>query len=773
MKTKPDKLTASILVVVFGLLSAGCSLPGLISSVATPTTLPTLTPFGSIEGTLWHDECVNGEQSVVPEGCVGTIPGSYQADGILDPEEKGIPGGLIDLGEGACPSTGFRSVETDALGFYHFDQLLPGVYCVSVDRSSAVNAMKDPGIWTYPINASNTGNGIQTVVVGPDEQKTNINFGWDYLMQPVVPEAVSTPTQEPLPTATQAVPVCLNRAAFITDVTVPDGYEAEPGSSLTKTWRIKNTGTCTWNDDYDLVFTSGTSMGSPTALSIGATVKPGETIDVGVRLTLPSQEGTYIGNWKLRADDHSIFGFGDDGSATIWTRVVVQDEPPEDVWRGSYFDNPDLNGSPALVREDEKINFDWGSGSPASSVPSNRFSVRWERRMNLSESEYRIRVVADDGVRLYVDDQLVLDRWEKGTAREFTLVLWLDKGEHEFRMEYFEYDGKAEVEFKMTRRGSIHIENWRAVYWPNRTLSGDLAVVQDDAALDFDWEDESAVEGFPVDNFSARWEQEIEFTEGVYTFFARSDDGIRVWIDGKLLIDKWVTSDGTKVYEAKKTLSGVHTIRVEYFEKTGNARISVWWEMQEEVNAAPVSQPDSWTLSEDVALQTVTPGVLANDSDADGTALTAVLVSDVQHGTLVLAADGSFLYTPAADFYGSDTFTYKASDGVLFSDVVTVTLQIQTVNDTPQAVSDGVQVWAGQTVEISVLDNDTGLGDTPIILSADVSAKGVLVVVSGSKVQYSAPTGASGSDSFSYEIRDTDGEVSSAVVLVVILDPGG
>ena len=772
MKTNQIKLTVGILVVVIGVLSAGCALPVRMPLDAAPTTLPTQISFGSIEGTLWHDECLNSERDAVPEGCVGAIPGPYQADGILDPDEKGIPGGLVDLGAGACPSAGFRSVESDALGFYHFDQLLPGVYCVSVDRSSAVNAMKDPGIWTYPVNDSNTGAGMQTVVVGPNEQITSINFGWDYLMQPVVPEVASTPTHEPLPTPTQAVPVCLNQAAFIKDVTIPDGYAAEPGMSLTKTWRIKNTGTCTWNENFDLVFTSGTSMGSPAALSIGTTVKPGEVVDLGVRLTMSAQEGTYTGNWKLRADDLSIFGFGDDGSSTIWTRIVVQDEPPEDVWRGSYFDNPDMKGSPVLVREDEKINFDWNGSSPASSVPVNRFSVRWERRMNLSESEYRIRVVADDGVRLYVDDQLVLDQWEKGAAREFSLALWLDKGEHEFRLEYFEFDGKAEAEFRMLKRGSILIEDWKGMYWPNRNLSGDIAVVRNDADLDFNWEDESAVNGFPVDNFSARWEREIEFEEGVYTFFARSDDGIRVWIDGKLLIDKWVTSDGTRVYKADKTLSGAHIVRVEYFEKTGDARIHVWWEMQEKVNTAPTAQSDSWTLPEDVTLQTTAPGVLSNDSDSESTVLTAVLVTDVQHGTLSLAANGSFMYTPDSDYFGSDTFTYKASDGVLFSSEVTVTLQIQPVNDLPQAVVDTVEVWAGQMVEIYVLANDTGLGDSPVILTVGQSTKGVVPVVSGAVIQYSAPGGESGSDSFSYEIHDADGEVSSAVVSVIILDPG-
>ncbi len=94
---------------------------------------------------------------------------------------------------------------------------------------------------------------------------------------------------------------------------------------------------------------------------------------------------------------------------------------------------------------------------------------------------------------------------------------------------------------------------------------------------------------------------------------------------------------------------------------------------------------------------------------------------------------------------------------------MTVTIEVQPVNDTPQAAGVSVQVWAGQMVEIEVLANDTGLGDAPITLSAAESARGVQPVVQGSLVQYTAPEGASGSDSFTYEIRDADGETSSAV----------
>src|SRR5205814_352996 len=81
------------------------------------------------------------------------------------------------------------------------------------------------------------------------------------------------------------------------------------------------------------------------------------------------------------------------------------------------------------------------------------------------------------------------------------------------------------------------------------------------------------------------------------------------------------------------------------------------------VNDAPVAVNDSYTTAEDTTLNVAAAGVLANDSDVDGDSLSAVLVSQPTHGTLTLNSDGSFSYTPAANYHGTDGFTYKANDG--------------------------------------------------------------------------------------------------------------
>ena len=128
---------------------------------------------------------------------------------------------------------------------------------------------------------------------------------------PILPSATLTRTNTPIvvipPTAT---PIPCNAAKFVADVTIPDGTVFLPNSSFTKTWRIKNVGTCTWNMQYDLVFYNGSQMSAPGAVDFPASVAPGQEVDLSVNLTAPKDNGTYRSNWKLRDDKGMLFGLG-------------------------------------------------------------------------------------------------------------------------------------------------------------------------------------------------------------------------------------------------------------------------------------------------------------------------------------------------------------------------------------------------------------------------------------------------------------------------------
>lgn len=143
---------------------------------------------------------------------------------------------------------------------------------------------------------------------------------------PIPPTAIP-PTSTPVPTATTiptSTPVSYcDWAAFVKDVTVPDGSLFEAGEMFTKTWRIKNRGTCTWTPDYMLVFTSGDAMGETTALRLPGYLAPGQTVDISVTLTAPARAGQYTGYWMFRNPSGMLFGSGDNANKAIYVEIEV------------------------------------------------------------------------------------------------------------------------------------------------------------------------------------------------------------------------------------------------------------------------------------------------------------------------------------------------------------------------------------------------------------------------------------------------------------------
>lgn len=138
----------------------------------------------------------------------------------------------------------------------------------------------------------------------------------------VIPVTANTVTPQPTPTNTP-VPIPCNAASFVKDVSIPDGTVMAPGAGFTKTWRVKNIGTCTWTSDYELVYSSGDQMKAADSVKLGASVKPGETIDISVKMTAPSTAGEYTGYWKMRSADGKVFSFGAAGKTAIWVEIKV------------------------------------------------------------------------------------------------------------------------------------------------------------------------------------------------------------------------------------------------------------------------------------------------------------------------------------------------------------------------------------------------------------------------------------------------------------------
>jgi hypothetical protein len=107
------------------------------------------------------------------------------------------------------------------------------------------------------------------------------------------------------------------------DVTIPDDTTMQPGQAFIKTWRLQNSGTCTWTKDYTIALFSGEALKAPASVNLPQKVDPGQSVDISVDLVAPLTPGTYQGNWKLRNASSSWFGIGPGGGSPFWVRIIV------------------------------------------------------------------------------------------------------------------------------------------------------------------------------------------------------------------------------------------------------------------------------------------------------------------------------------------------------------------------------------------------------------------------------------------------------------------
>ena len=211
-------------------------------------------------------------------------------------------------------------------------------------------------------------------------------------------------------------------------------------------------------------------------------------------------------------------------------------------------------------------------GSPASSIAVDGFSARWTRSMDFSNGTYRFHTKTDDGVRLWVDGALLIDKWINQGNVEYISDRIMTAGTHTLKIEYYEGAGGAAAKFWV----ELLYPDWKAEYWNNKTLSGAPVMVRNDVGVNFEWGAGSPGGAVPADNFSARWTRARTFNAGTYRFYTRTDDGVRLWIDGVLVIDKWQNQAPTQYYVDRYMTAGAHIIKMEYFDSGGGASAHFW-----------------------------------------------------------------------------------------------------------------------------------------------------------------------------------------------------
>jgi VCBS repeat-containing protein len=191
------------------------------------------------------------------------------------------------------------------------------------------------------------------------------------------------------------------------------------------------------------------------------------------------------------------------------------------------------------------------------------------------------------------------------------------------------------------------------------------------------------------------------------------------------------------------------------------------------VNDAPVARDNSYTTDEDLPLDVALPTVLDDDADVEGDGLTARLIGDVTHGTLIFDADGSFFYTPHDNWYGTDSFTYVANDGASDSNAGTVRIAVDAVNDAPVAVNDeGFAVDEDHTLTLpaaTLLANDSDIeGDALTVLLDSNATHGTVGLNEDGSLSYTPELDWNAADSFSYKASDGDADSDPATVTITV-----
>ncbi len=364
------------------------------------------------------------------------------------------------------------------------------------------------------------------------------------------------------------------------------------------------------------------------------------TADDGVRLYVDGVQvidrwidqapTTYRKTLPLDGGPHEIVMeyYENTGGAVARMAYTLVGEPAVDTaYHAEYWNTPDVIGAPTiptgaadLQRNDETLDFDWGEGSPGAGIAADRFVARWTKSVVLSAGVYRFSGARDDGLRVYLDNVPVIDAWANGNA-EYSVDKVVTGGVHDLRVEYFEAFGGARAELTYDRIGNVVPDDggYSGEYFANRNLAGSPALTRADAAVDFEWGDGAPGDGVAADNFSARWTKNLPVAEdATYKFTATADDGVRLYVDGQKVLDKWTTQSRTALSVTRQLTAGSHQIVLEYFEATGDAVAKLSYERTSEPPPPPPPPPEPFAAEYfDNSLFLGAPSVTRSDNTID------------------------------------------------------------------------------------------------------------------------------------------------------------
>ena len=288
-------------------------------------------------------------------------------------------------------------------------------------------------------------------------------------------------------------------------------------------------------------------------------------------------------------------------SDEAFVNIMTPPAPPHvgQGLQGVYYSNIDFTGS-TVTRTDSTINFDWGSGGPSSTIGTDTFSVRWTGQILADKTEgYLFHTRTDDGVRLWVDGQLIIDQWLPQSATEHSGSIDLVAGQkYDIKMEYFERYGGALAELRWSSATTpkeivpeSHLFATQAPDSEPEPEGGLWALIYDNmdftdhvltrrvSDVNFDWGSGSPDALIDADMFSVHFTGRVKPTKTErYTFYTQSDDGVRLRVNGQTLIDRLVPQSMTEHSGVIELEAGKeYEIGLDYFERFGSAAVKLLW----------------------------------------------------------------------------------------------------------------------------------------------------------------------------------------------------
>jgi hypothetical protein len=246
-------------------------------------------------------------------------------------------------------------------------------------------------------------------------------------------------------------------------------------------------------------------------------------------------------------------------------------------WVGSYYNNPQLIGQPTFSRIDPALIFNWGGYSPGPGLNGVLWSARWTTQQYFNAGLYRFNIIADDGVRVYIDGQPILDAWKDQTAT-YNINVQVVAGYHTITVEYYQGQGTAQLLLTYDFLGGPQTQ-WLAQYYNNPYLQGVPLISRNETAINNFWGFGSPDPSLPTEYFGARYTASLPFSAGTYRFTLTTDAGARLYIDNRTVVDQWNPQQSlpqVTAYSIDVPLSeGVHNLRIEYYHWTGSATFRV------------------------------------------------------------------------------------------------------------------------------------------------------------------------------------------------------